>query len=300
MQKKLLKITLSILIFALAGPAFGQINRSTASDTPLSFNKTFENGTSATLNIPLNISLDSEPEIIKVNPSSTPLTRYNSILISSSTYRLKITMQGKEIVKLPESIKINFKLPETYFISSSTGLYYFDNVSPKWLKLTDAEINTSTKDISIQTDRLYDFAIFEAPGSPDILKVKENTSTALRLLDYGDRNLLQSDEGKVYLIAQGKKKYISTLDELDRYSGIPIYPAKQEELNLYQDADLITLRDRQYASNVLLRNSDNGKIYLIANGMKKHLSNMEQVKHYSRFKIISVNNDTISSYPLLK
>ncbi|MFA6421931.1 MAG: hypothetical protein WCV92_00805 [Candidatus Buchananbacteria bacterium] len=268
--------------------------------------KTFPNGVQVELSIAKN-SFQGDVKLsisqLKLTNSNNPLARYDAIILGSTAFEISaIDNAGKEIIKLNNKITAEITYPETYSIdSSSTGAYYFDIVSPKWILIQDTILNPSPRNITMETDRLYPIGIFNVSQLPDILKIKENAKTARALLDFGDRNLLRDETtGRIYIITQNKKVYISNIEELKRYPGVPVYNVTLSQLDSYPLVDLIALRDRPYSGNILLQNTDTNKIYLIVNGMKKYLPNTEEARRYRQFETITANNEIISRYPLLK
>jgi len=119
---------------------------------------------------------------------------------------------------------------------------------------------------------------------PEILGVK----------DYADGSLLRGLDKKVYLIVYGRKLRIKNLKELANYQGREINDISYEVLAQYPEV----LGVKVYATGNLLRGSDK-KVYLIIDGKRKLIKNLQELINYRGREIINVDGRALESYPLI-
>ena len=120
--------------------------------------------------------------------------------------------------------------------------------------------------------------------NPQILGVK----------DYADGSLLRGLDKKVYLIVYGRKLRIKNLKELANYQGREINDVSYEVLVQYPEV----LGVKVYATGNLLRGSDK-KVYLIIDGKRKLIKNLQELINYRGREIINVDGRALESYPLI-
>ena len=232
---------------------------------------------------------------------STPLKRHNAKLVGNKVVKMTfIEKGGREITKLTKDINVKITYPSTMPIDNNSSMYYFDSLGVKWLKVGNKNLNENY--VNGIFNRVYVIGTFSVPTLPDILKIKENGLKCQVILDYGNGNLLRDNANhKIFILTQGNKKYVSTIEELKKYYG-PVYNVSGSELECYPTVDLLTLPDKPYGNNVMLRNIDTNRIYLITKNMRKYISSISTVKDLSQkgIKTINVSSDIIYKYGLLK
>lgn len=121
-----------------------------------------------------------------------------------------------------------------------------------------------------------------SPAAPQVLGNKT----------YGDGSLLRGPDNKIYVIVSGMKMRILNLRQLKQYKGRAIYNVTGDILAQYPEV----LGQKIYQSGALIRGADM-KIYVIVNGMKRRLLNLQQLKKYRGQKINNVSNDVLAQYP---
>lgn len=89
---------------------------------------------------------------------------------------------------------------------------------------------------------------------------------------YPSNSLLRNIDDKIYLVEVGVKKYISNLQELQRYRGRAIYDVKPEELAGYET--------REHLDGDLIRQRGDVKVYYIKDEKKIHILNLEELRAY--------------------
>ena len=87
---------------------------------------------------------------------------------------------------------------------------------------------------------------------------------------YPDGTLIRGSDSKIYLIKNGYKKHIKTLEELAKYSGQVIFDANKEELGWYET--------REYLDGDLIRFAGDVKIYHVVDNDLEHVLNLEELR----------------------
>jgi hypothetical protein len=124
-----------------------------------------------------------------------------------------------------------------------------------------------------------------APAAP----AQEGTKAVLGTKIYPDGTLLRGQDHKIYLIQGQTKKYIVDLSELWKYRGRIIFSASEEELSRYNG--------RAHADGELIRQRGDVKIYVIANGAKKHVLDLEELRaHYAGLEIFNLEPEEMALY----
>lgn len=229
---------------------------------------------------------------------STPLPKYGA---SSHGKAIKITAMdksGNEVSKLNKEIVVRFY--GEGFAEGKSGAYHFDAKGPKWVRLASA-LGEGGAYLDSITNHFSVFAAFDTAGLASSMEVVRDEPVCQASPHYGDRNLLRDPQnGRIYVLASGKLKHVSNLQELDRYRSVPVYDVDQSVLKCYPVVDLISFRDRAYPNGVMLRSQDSGRIYQIVRGMKKYLSSIAEVKALGKMKMLNVAQGVIDAYPLVK
>ncbi len=106
---------------------------------------------------------------------------------------------------------------------------------------------------------------------------------------YPDGTLLRGPDKRIYLIKNGAKKYIVDLEELSLYAGRKIISASVEELSCY--------KNRGHLDGELIRQRGEEKVYVIVNGAKKHILNLEELRaHYAGLEIFNIESEEMAEY----
>lgn len=119
-----------------------------------------------------------------------------------------------------------------------------------------------------------------------------NQGQVLGIKTYSDGSLIRGADKRIYFIVNGMKLPIKTLAELKKYKGQKIYDVSNDVLNAYPTISALPI----YTNGQLIRGTDK-KIYVIVNGKKQQIRNLNELKKYKGQKIHNVSNDILSSYP---
>jgi hypothetical protein len=99
---------------------------------------------------------------------------------------------------------------------------------------------------------------------------------------YPDNSLLRGSGHHIYIIKGKLKKLIRNLKELQNYRGQPIYEMTDEELSTYQT--------KTYLDGDLIREKGREKVYVIKNGIKKLILNLNELRlYYSGLRIYDIS-----------
>lgn len=113
---------------------------------------------------------------------------------------------------------------------------------------------------------------------------------------YAVGTLLRTPEGKIYVVMPGQAiKYIPDLNALKAYGGHPLYNVSDTLIAQYKQNFGQVLGEKIYADGTLLRGPDY-KIYLIVNGKKQYIHDLEELYQYRHHRIINVSAAVISDY----
>jgi len=148
------------------------------------------------------------------------------------------------------------------------------------------------------------------PSTPNIIDNGENevntptTVSPPTVLPYKNNVLLRdSQSGRVYLIVNSQKQYISTLAELKTLiAKYKLYSVNSSVLNLYSNVGTPTTVSPPtvlpYKNNVLLRDAKSGKVFKILNGKKRYVSTIAELKNLLKqhYKMYSVSGSVIELY----
>jgi len=115
---------------------------------------------------------------------------------------------------------------------------------------------------------------------------------------YADGTLLRGSDKKVYLVINGKLKHLASLKELSKYAGKEIKKVSDEIISSMGKISETgsVLGEKKYGNGQLIRN-DNVKVYVIENGKKKHILNLEELaKYYLGKPIYRVTETELAEY----
>ncbi len=120
------------------------------------------------------------------------------------------------------------------------------------------------------------------------------------VFEFPDGSLLRdacSPTMEVYKIVRQQKWHVPNIAYLvAHFLGQRIYNVPSEVLDDYPDYVGSVLGVKQYGDGTLLRGSDH-KIYLIDDGKKHYIADLQALKHYAGRPIIDVSDDVLADYP---
>lgn len=106
---------------------------------------------------------------------------------------------------------------------------------------------------------------------------------------YPDGSLLRGADRKIYFIQGRIKKHIASLTELNQSRGRAILEATAEELSGYQT--------REYLDGKLIRQRGDAKVYVIKQGLKQHILNLEELRaNYFGREIFNISREEMALY----
>ena len=109
---------------------------------------------------------------------------------------------------------------------------------------------------------------------------------------YGDGTLLRGSDKKIFVITDGQKKHIPNLKELAKYAGQKICDVENTVLIQYPEV----LGIKVFADGMLIRGAD-AKVYVIKQGKKQYVKNLEELRaNYFGKKIYDVSDETLAKY----
>ena len=106
---------------------------------------------------------------------------------------------------------------------------------------------------------------------------------------YKNGDFIRSSNGKIFLIKEQKKLYISSVAELKSYGKIRLFNVSNDVINSY--SDFLVEANRKF-----FKAPDN-KIFLIENNKKRHIKSIDELKSFGRTLIVNASYDRINSYP---
>ncbi|MFA6215130.1 MAG: hypothetical protein WC768_01005 [Patescibacteria group bacterium] len=110
---------------------------------------------------------------------------------------------------------------------------------------------------------------------------------------YADGVFIRAASGKIYLIKEQKKFYISSPAELGLYGKIKLYNVSDGVIDSFAN----------YTSSIVGNNarsflkSPDGKIYLVENQKKRHITTLTELKSFGFIKLVNATYETINAYP---
>jgi len=128
-------------------------------------------------------------------------------------------------------------------------------------------------------------AVENQPAVPE----KENVKNILGIKIYPDGTLLRGADHRIYVVHGQTKKYILDLKELSKYRGRPILSVSEEELSYYNN--------RAHVDRELIRQRGDVKVYVIVNGAKKHILDLQELRaHYAGLEIFNIEPEEMALY----
>ncbi len=111
---------------------------------------------------------------------------------------------------------------------------------------------------------------------------------------YSVGTLLRGSDNKVYIVVSGGIKHIATLGELNKYAGREILDVSDDVISSFNIVKV--LGEKRYGEGQLIRNDD-VKVFVIVNGKKKHILNLEELaKYYFGKPIYHVTAEELATY----
>lgn len=132
-----------------------------------------------------------------------------------------------------------------------------------------------------------------SPISTVIKKEKPEEIKVLGVSDviFDDGMLVRSSNMKVYIIEKGMRRYISGMIELAKYRGQEIFNVDNEDLNKYK------MIEKKYRDGELIRGFGEEKVYVIKNGVKRHIVSYEELKkNYFGLEIFNISQKELDKY----
>ncbi|MBU2416588.1 hypothetical protein KKA89_01170 [Patescibacteria group bacterium] len=202
-----------------------------------------------------------------------------------------------------KDLTITITLPEMPADVSSLGVYWFNNSDSQWVLVPGATFDSVNNTAIFSVNHLTAFAVINGNGQttiglseePEIEIIKE----VLGKQKYGNGVLLRSQNKRIYVVKNGMLNYISSLEELAKYSGQEILDVSDEDINAYsqepQDSEKQVLGARKYSDGTLLRGL-NMKIYVVSGGKLKYIASLEELSKYAGQDIINVDDEIIVNF----
>jgi hypothetical protein len=111
---------------------------------------------------------------------------------------------------------------------------------------------------------------------------------------YAEGTLLRGSDNKVYVVVGEKLKLLATLKELQKYAGKEILKVDQGFIDSLPK--VAVLGQKRYGEGQLIRNG-NVKVYVIIDGQKKHILNLDELtKYYFGKPIYKVTAEELEQY----
>jgi hypothetical protein len=129
-------------------------------------------------------------------------------------------------------------------------------------------------------------------------KKGSTTNAVAAVKKYPDGTFLKSLKTKrIYLLAGGQKKYISSPVELRSYGKIKIESVDDNRLAQYPDFAGTAAKKLAVKNGDLVKSKSDRKIYLITNGKKKYIPSVGELKKYRGKRIVDLTKAEIERYP---
>ncbi|GEM_PF-2377193 len=110
---------------------------------------------------------------------------------------------------------------------------------------------------------------------------------------YPNGTLLRTPDKKIFVINGDKKQRVLTLNDLKKFVGKKIMDVSFEDFKMSRGSGQTVLGKKAFSNGTLLRTPDK-KIFVIINGQKQRILNLEQLKKYSGKKINDVGFETLN------
>ena len=106
---------------------------------------------------------------------------------------------------------------------------------------------------------------------------------------YPNGTLLRGPDKRIYRIEGDVKKYIANLNELAKFRGQAIIDVASDELAPY--------KTRGYVNGELIREKRTVKVYVIKEGRRRHVLNLDELrKYYFGLEIYNISREEMALY----
>ena len=108
---------------------------------------------------------------------------------------------------------------------------------------------------------------------------------------FAEGSLLRTPDKKIFIVQNGEKRHIKTLQELQKFVGREIINVSSQELNQVKS---VASNTPTFADGSLLRDSS-GRIYRVEDGFRYHIKSLDELrKNYAGKEIVNVDDLVIS------
>ena len=117
---------------------------------------------------------------------------------------------------------------------------------------------------------------------------------------FANGTLVRAEDYRVYVIENGYKRYLPTLEDIRAYKHAKIQNVTYTDLEQYQTVSIDTTRHNnlKVGEGTMIRDSK-GNIYVIRNGSRHYIPGFaETFERYANVPVINVSDEVANSYPL--
>jgi len=244
--------------------------------------------------------------------NQAPVNTEGAFMIGNQVFNINgRDMNDNPVRNFNENLKITLTVPNLPADTSGLGVYYFSEVKSAWVLVPGASFDPATGEVSFEVNHLTNFAILEGNGQK-IIKVGESsavieptaepiatsiekepvtiTEQVLEARIYQNGTLLRGSDKKIFVVENSVLKYIVNLEQLRKYAGKEIIDVDDSEISSFNKT--MVLDNTVYSNGTLLRGSDK-KIFVIIDGKKQHIINLEQLRMYAGKEIIDVEDSVL-------
>ncbi|MCK4744510.1 hypothetical protein KAS41_00375 [Candidatus Parcubacteria bacterium] len=223
-------------------------------------------------------------------------------IIANKVFSITATsINNNSVTDFNEDLTITIALPDMPGNISNVKVYYLNSEAGEWILIPGASIDPATGIASFSANHLSVFSIIDGVEDPMLIakepkKTKTNNSGKVEVLGvehYADGVLIRAKNKKIYVIKDGAKQHIFSMNELREYAGQPIFDVDDETLEQY--GKTAEEGAKEYGNGNLLR-AKNRKIYVIKDGTKQHICNMQELRKYAGQAIFDVDDETLEQY----
>jgi hypothetical protein len=130
----------------------------------------------------------------------------------------------------------------------------------------------------------------EMPKIPDTPRAPaQKIAKVLGALHYPDGSLLRSPSRQIYQVKRGVKKLIPNILALQKYRGQAIHDSTPE--------DLANFETRSNLERELIRQKGTARVYVILQGIRKHILNLEELRaHFFGLEIFNIRKEEMKLF----
>ncbi|MCK5509941.1 hypothetical protein KAI65_00150 [Candidatus Parcubacteria bacterium] len=216
------------------------------------------------------------------------------------------------ITAFSKDMVITIILPDMPGDISGVDVYCFKSETNEWVKIPGADFDSTNGKVTFSVNHLSIFAVMYGNSQNSVSLAKEQqkkvkseikkevkagddefeVSTASEAGFYADGALIRGNNKKIYIINNGVKEHINTLQKLRKYACQPITDVDDEILAQYGGTGML---GAEYGNGALIR-SRNMKVYVIVNGVKQHISTLQELRKYAGQPITDVDDEILAQY----